>query len=259
MRKRDIETRADPRHGAVGGGWQNRPMASLSIFGPPQEWPAQDLIAFSDEFDEAIVLAAYTAGVFPMPLAASGFDQMGWWSPLHRGVLPLDALRVTRSLRKSVRRYTTTIDAAFDQVLARCADPARDGGWIDAQIRAVYTSLHRAGQVHSVETWDDQGRLVGGLYGVSAGGLFAGESMFHDPVHGRDASKVALWALVQLLADEHAEDRIIDVQWRTDHLASLGAIEVDREDYLGLLGEALAVPEPAWPRKGEPDAGTARG
>ncbi len=219
------------------------------IFGPAKEWPAQDLIAFSSEFDEGLVLAAYSEGVFPMPLHDSGFGQMGWWSPVQRGVLPLDALRVTRSLRKSARRYTTTVDTAFADVLRRCADPRRPYGWIDADIRRVYTSLHERGRVHSVETWDADGRLVGGLYGVSLGGLFAGESMFHDPVHGRDASKVALLALVERLSDEHAEERIVDVQWQTEHLAGLGAIEVEREEYLALLGEALAVPEPAWPRK----------
>lgn len=219
------------------------------IFGPAKEWPAQDLIAFSSEFDEGLVLAAYSEGVFPMPLHDSGFGQMGWWSPVQRGVLPLDALRVTRSLRKSARRYTTTVDTAFADVLSRCADPRRPYGWIDADIRRVYTALHERGRVHSVETWDADGRLVGGLYGVSLGGLFAGESMFHDPVHGRDASKVALLALVERLSDEHAEERIVDVQWQTEHLAGLGAIEVEREEYLALLAEALAVPEPAWPRK----------
>lgn len=221
------------------------------IFGPPREWPAQDLIAFSAEFDEALVLAAYTEGVFPMPLHESGFVQMGWWSPLHRGVLPLDALRVPRSLRKSAHRYTTTVDAAFADVVDHCADPSRPFGWIDSDVRRVYLALHERGRVHSVETWDAEGRLVGGLYGVSLGGLFAGESMFHDPVHGRDASKVALVALVELLSDEHGEDRIVDVQWQTDHLASLGTIEIEREEYLGLLAEALAVPEPAWPRREE--------
>jgi leucyl/phenylalanyl-tRNA--protein transferase len=224
------------------------------IFGPPSDWPAQDLIAFSAEFDEALVLAAYAEGVFPMPLHGSGFGQMGWWSPVLRGVLPLDALRVPRSLRKSARRYATTVDTAFADVLARCGDPSRPYGWIDRDIRRVYTALHDLGRVHSVETWDADGRLVGGLYGVSLGGVFAGESMFHDTVHGRDASKVALLALVELLSDEHAEERIIDVQWQTDHLATLGAIEVERDEYLALLTEALAVPEPAWPARKEAHA-----
>jgi leucyl/phenylalanyl-tRNA--protein transferase len=222
------------------------------IFGPPASWPAQDLIAFSAEFDETLVLAAYAEGVFPMPLHSSGFGQMGWWSPMRRGVLLPDALRTTRSLRKSAKHYTTTVDAAFTQVLERCADPSRPFGWIDDDIRRVYTALFEAGHVHSVETWDAAGRLVGGLYGVCLGGLFAGESMFHDSVYGRDASKVALVALVDLLDDEHAEERVVDVQWQTEHLASLGVIEVEREEYLGLLAEALAAPPPVWSvREGE--------
>ncbi len=230
-------------------------MARSQIFGPSERWPAQDLIAFSSEFDAGLVVEAYRAGVFPMALHGTGFDaDMGWWSPTRRGVLPLDALRVTRSLRKSAHRYETTIDRAFGRVLAGCADPSRDLGWIDADITRVYSELHRAGFVHSVETWDAEGRLVGGLYGVNLGGIFAGESMFHDPVHGRDASKVALVALVEFLADEWAEERIIDVQWQTPHLASLGVIEIERDDYLAVLDEALDVPEPAWPRQAASDA-----
>jgi leucyl/phenylalanyl-tRNA--protein transferase len=217
-----------------------------TLFGRPADWPAQDLVAFSAEFDEALVLAGYTEGVFPMPLHESAFSQMGWWSPLRRGVLTPDGLRVTRSLRQSAKRYTTTIDTAFEQVLLACAEPSRPYGWIDPQIIRVYTALHRAGRVHSVETWDADGRLVGGLYGVSLGGLFAGESMFHNPVGGRDASKVALLRLVDVLSDDYADDRIIDVQWQTDHLASLGVIEIDRGEYLALLDEALEVPEPKW-------------
>jgi len=222
-------------------------MRRSMIFGLPEEWPAQDLIGFSEEFDASLALEGYRAGVFPMPLHDSGFGEMGWWSPLRRGVLTLDGLRVTRSLQKAARRYTTTVDQAFERVLAGCADPARPNGWIDDEIARVYSELHDAGHVHSVETWDDTGRLVGGLYGVSQGGLFAGESMFHDPVHGRDASKVALLALAEVLADDYAEARVIDVQWQTPHLATLGVIEIDRDEYLALLEEALGLPEPPWP------------
>ncbi|MBK7062514.1 MAG: leucyl/phenylalanyl-tRNA--protein transferase [Rubrivivax sp.] len=182
-----------------------------------------------------------------MPLHGSGFREMGWWSPMRRGILPVDGLRVTRSLRQAAKRYTTTVDQAFEAVLAGCADPTRESGWIDHEIEGVHTDLHRSGHVHSVETWDSAGRLVGGLYGVGLGGLFAGESMFHDPRYGRDASKVALLALVELLSDDYSSDRVIDVQWQTDHLASLGVIEVDREEYLTLLDEVLSVPEAAWP------------
>jgi leucyl/phenylalanyl-tRNA---protein transferase len=222
-------------------------MARLNVFGPPAEWPDQDLIAFSDIFDPGLVLDAYRSGVFPMPLTEAGFEHTGWWSPTHRGVLPPDALRVTRSLRKAAKHYTTTVDAAFPEVLQACADPHRPFGWIDQPIREAYTALHQAGYCHSVETWDDAGRLVGGLYGISMGGLFAGESMFHDEQYGRDASKVALLRLVEILSDEYVESRLIDTQWQTPHLASLGVIEIDRSEYLDLLDDVLAVPEPTWP------------
>ncbi|GAA1399087.1 leucyl/phenylalanyl-tRNA--protein transferase [Luteococcus peritonei] len=225
------------------------------VFGPWTQWPDQDLVAFSTEFDEDLALAAYCSGLFPMPLHHSGFEgEMGWWSPVKRGILPLEGLRVTRSLRKSARRYTTTVDACFDQVLDRCGDPARPDGWIDADIRRVYTELHERGVAHSVETWDEQGHLVGGLYGVSVRGLFAGESMFHDPVLGRDASKVALMRLVTALHDG-GRHRLLDVQWRTDHLASLGVVEVGRITYLSLLDLALDADPVDWTRgSADPEA-----
>ncbi len=217
------------------------------VFGDESEWPEQDLIGFSAEFDAQLAVAAYCSGVFPMPLHETGFDgEMGWWSPVFRGVLPLDGLRVPRSLRKSSKRYTTTIDAAFGLVLERCADPGREHGWIDDDIRRVHRQLHEEGIAHSVETWDAEGRLVGGLYGIAIGGLFAGESMFHDPVLGRDASKVALMRLVEVL-DDGNPDRLLDVQWQTDHLASLGVVEVERPTYLFLLERALDQPPVEWP------------
>jgi leucyl/phenylalanyl-tRNA--protein transferase len=126
-------------------------------------------------------------------------------------------------------------------VIARCADPARDSGWIDDEIIAAYTKLHELGWVHSVEAWQD-GVLVGGLYGVAVGGLFAGESMFHL---ARDASKVALVGLVEILRDEYADQRLLDVQWQTDHLASLGVVELPRPAYVRKLRAALDVPLPA--------------
>lgn len=210
-------------------------------------WPDQDLIALTEGFNADLVLAAYREGVFPMPLDESPWhDFMHWWSPVRRAILPLDALRITRSLRQSVKRYRTTIDTAFDDVLARCADPARSGRWIDASIEAVYRDLHRRGVAHSVETWTLDGRLAGGLYGVSLGGLFAGESMFHDSATGRDASKVALVRLVDFLGSDGITDRVIDVQWQTAHLRSLGVLEIDRLEYLELLDELLALPDPPW-------------
>ena len=216
-----------------------------NVFGPPEAWPSSDLIGYSDEFDPALALVAYRCGVFPMPY--DGW--MGWWSPLRRGVLPLDGLRIARSLRKTAARYTTTTDKAFPDVLAACSDPNRKGGWIDDRIAFAYTALHQAGYAHSVETWDAQGRLVGGLYGVQVGGLFSGESMFHHPERGRDASKVALLRLVAEL--RCAGVRLLDVQWRTPHLASLGVIELSRDEYLAQLSDALGEDSrAAWQRSG---------
>lgn len=140
------------------------------------------------------------------------------------------------------------MDTAFAEVIDACADPARPHGWIDGQIAAAYRELHRLGWAHSVEAWTPEGDLVGGLYGIAVGGLFAGESMFH---HAPDASKVALVHLVDLLNDGGAA--LLDVQWTTDHLISLGAVDVAREDYLERLAAALARPLPAA-FGGPPDA-----
>lgn len=214
-----------------------------SPFPPPSRWRDDDLVAVSHEVDADLVVQAYRHGIFPMPVEPG---LMGWWSPRDRGVLPLDGLRVSRSLRKVLDRFEVRTDTAFADVLRRCADPQRPGSWIDDDIRAIYTQLHWAGVVHSVETWTADGALAGGLYGVSIGGLFAGESMFHDPVVGRDASKVALVALVDRLRSAGGADRLLDVQWRTPHLASLGVVELSRPAYLGRLRRALALPAPDW-------------
>lgn len=214
----------------------------------PTTWPQLDAIGATMGLDPVQILRAYRHGVFPMPL---GHGVIGWFSPMRRGILPLDGLQVTRSLRKSRRRYTVTVDQAFGEVLDRCADPTRPHGWIDDMIGDNYRRLHRLGAAHSVETWDAQGRLVGGLYGVAVGGLFAGESMFHDPEHGRDASKVALVRLVEILSAEQVCGRLLDVQWCTPHLASLGVTEVPRERYLDLLATAVALPPVSWPSSGD--------
>ncbi|MDQ6526974.1 leucyl/phenylalanyl-tRNA--protein transferase [Nocardioides sp. LHD-245] len=203
-----------------------------------------DLVAVGADLAPGTLLAAYRHGLFPMPEGRG----IGWWSPAYRGVLHLDELRVSRSLRRSTRRFEVRVDSAFDEVVAACADPRRPHGWIDARIARAYGDLHRLGWAHSVETWQD-GRLVGGLYGVAIGGLFAGESMFH---HVTDASKVALAGLVEGLrsdADGAAGNRLIDVQWATRHLASLGVREITRASYLAVLGDLLEVPTAAfWQR-----------
>jgi len=169
---------------------------------------------------------------------------MAWWSPDPRGVIPLDGLRVSRSLRRSIDRYEVRVDTAFEAVIDACADPSRTGRWINRDVRDAYVRMHELGWAHSVETWStDDGALVGGLYGVAVGGLFAGESMFH---HATDASKVALVALVDRLRADGADGagRLLDVQWLTPHLESVGAIEVPRSRYLELLEAALLLPLP---------------
>jgi leucyl/phenylalanyl-tRNA--protein transferase len=142
---------------------------------------------------------------------------------------------VSRSLTRSLRHFELRLDTACAEVIDACADPRRPSGWIDGRIREAYLHLHALGWVHSVETWRED-RLVGGLYGVAIGGLFAGESMFH---HETDASKAALVGLVEWLDD--GQDRLIDTQWQTSHLASLGVSEVSREEYLRLLAEVLVT------------------
>lgn len=212
---------------------------------PPSRWvlppPGDadgDVVCLGADLAPGTLLQAYRQGLFPMGL--DGFAEMAWWSPDPRGVLPLDGLRVTRSLRQSLRHVEIRVDTAFTDVLAGCADPTREGSWIDDDIAAAYVELHRLGWAHSVEAWRD-GELAGGLYGVAIGGLFAGESMF---TRQRDGSKAALVGLVDLLRDEHAGDRLLDVQWRTPHLATLGVVEVPRETYLRRLQRALALPLP---------------
>ena len=197
---------------------------------PPVDPDGEDELVFvGGDLSPGGLLRAYRAGVFPMPVR----DGLGWWSPVRRGILPLDKLRVSRSLRKSCDRFDVTFDAAFDEVMVRCADPDRKPPWITPEVRDAYGALHRLGWAHSVEVHRD-GELVGGLYGVAIGGMFGGESMFH---HATDASKVALVALVELLRDGGAT--LLDVQWLTPHLESLGAVEVTRREYLGLLADAV--------------------
>lgn len=216
------------------------PPASAWSFGDPQAYDAlDDLVGIGADLEPGTLLAAYRRGLFPMPSGHVG-DPMYWFCPVNRGVLPLDGLHVSRSLRRATRDFEVRIDTAFDDVVTACASPERAQGWIDDDIREAYCTLHRLGWAHSVETWRD-GRLVGGLYGIAVSGLFAGESMFHQVP---DASKAALVSLVALLSDQHAEDRVLDVQWRTDHLATLGVVEISRPTYLSRLERALALPLP---------------
>lgn len=182
------------------------------------------------------MIAGYRIGRFAMPYLTD-FIYV-WMAPKQRGILPLENLRVTRSLRKSCKRYTVTIDKAFDAVLTHCAEQPRDGEWITEQLTDNYLQLHALGYAHSVEAWDAEGRLAGGLFLVNVGGLVSGESMFHI---GRDASKVALVGLVEHLRTL-AQPILLDVQWRTDHLASLGVIEIPHKQYVASLVDYVNRP-----------------
>lgn len=213
------------------------PPVSEWTFPPVRDLPAdEDLVAVGADLEPGTLLKAYSSGYFPMPVNRS---DIGWFHPNPRGILPLAELRVSRSLRRSTRRYTATVDEAFDDVLAACADPARPQGWIDKRIVRAYTQLHRMGWAHSVEVWDDDG-LAGGLYGVAIGGLFAGESMFHRRT---DASKVALVNLVEMLSS-NTDGPLLDVQWVTPHLASLGVRPISRTEYSRRLNVALTLDLP---------------
>lgn len=203
--------------------------------------PGEDLVGVGADLEPGTLIAAYRSGLFPMGLGRVGRGTMGWWSPDPRGVLPLDGMQVTRSLRRSRRRFEIRVDTAFEQVISACADPSRSGRWITDPVARAYLRLHELGWAHSVECWRE-GALAGGLYGVAVGGLFAGESMFHRHT---DASKVALLALVELLAADGDRRRLLDVQWRTPHLATLGVIEIPRAEYLERLHKALTCPLPA--------------
>jgi leucyl/phenylalanyl-tRNA--protein transferase len=198
----------------------------------PESADRHGLCAVGADLAPGTLLNAYRSGLFPMPLRKR---TVGWWSPDPRGVLPLDGLRVTRSLRQSTRRYEVRHDTCFREVMQRCGDPRRSHGWITKDFVDAYDELFRTGWVHSVETYLD-GVLVGGLYGVLIGRFFAGESMFST---ARDASKVALVALVEALHSIDVE--LLDVQWNTEHLASMGAIDMPRPEYLARLHAAVST------------------
>lgn len=198
------------------------------------------------DLEPGTLLRAYRSGLFPM---RQGTGELAWWSPDPRAIISPRALRVSASLRRTRRWYETKVDTAFAAVLDGCAERGKDEyAWITPEIHAAYMQLHELGWAHSVESWTipaegESPMLVGGLYGVAIGGLFSGESMIH---RRRDASKVALVALVDLLCDDGrgGEGRIIDVQWITPHMASLGAVEFARTEYLARLQRALALQLP---------------
>lgn len=190
----------------------------------------------STEITPDVLLRAYACGIFPMSEGADD-PTIFWVEPEHRGIIPLDGFRVSSRLARTVRSgaFRVTVDTAFAQTIAECAtpQPGREDTWINSRIRDLYTALHRLGHCHSVEVWSGDD-LVGGLYGVSLGRAFFGESMFH---RARDASKVALVHLVaRLIAGGYT---LLDTQFVTEHLRSFGAVEVSRRRYRALLDEAM--------------------
>ncbi|MEM8621396.1 MAG: leucyl/phenylalanyl-tRNA--protein transferase [Actinomycetota bacterium] len=196
--------------------------------------PGEDLVAVGADLAPGTLIAAYRGGLFPMPIdPRRRRSKVAWYSPDPRGVIPLDGLHVSRSLRRSRRRFDVSFDTGYLDVVRACADRRRPGRWITDEVINAYQHLFDLGWAHSVEVWSDD-ELVGGLYGVRIDGLFAGESMFH---RATDASKVALVALVEWLRSSNAS--LLDVQWTTPHLRTLGAVDITRSEYLERLSSAV--------------------
>lgn len=218
-----------PRSARSSSAAAERFWAAFDVAGAPN-----DVIAFGDDLEPATLLAAYRHGCFPWP--APDWPAVPWCSPQLRAVLPVEQPRISRSLRTTLRRcgWDSTMNLAFDDVVQHCA--ARPSTWITPAMAAGYGELHRAGSAHSLEVWAGN-RLVGGIYGVLTGGIFSGESMFHEETN---ASKVALVDLAERLA--RAGVRVLDCQQPTDHLSRMGAVGISRSDYLHLLHRLRDLP-----------------
>lgn len=216
---------------------------SSSGFPPPDTWPAEGPLAVGGSLTVERLVDAYSSGIFPWPVS-NGPRGLFWWSPDPRGILDLERLHVPRRLQRTIHsgRFTVSTDRAFDAVIRGCAASGvrRGNTWITPGILRSYRRLHEAGVCHSVEVWRE-GALAGGLYGVSLGGMFAGESMFSLE---RDASKVALCRLAAALRE--AGCTLFDVQLASPHLEQFGATAVAREAFLRQLGNAIRAPA-CWP------------
>jgi leucyl/phenylalanyl-tRNA--protein transferase len=209
--------------------------ASVWDFPTPEQMPKDDLVTLGADLKPETLIDSYKHGIFPMHLQIENKREIGWWSPQQRGILPLDKINISSSLKKSMKKYFVTFDQDFDAVIEGCGDDKRPKGWINKDIKIAYKKLFDLGYVHSVEVWNKKDELVGGLYGVEVNGLFAGESMFHKET---DASKTAMVYLVNQLKEAGGE-RIFDVQWQTPHLKSMGVIKISRAKYISLLPEVM--------------------
>jgi leucyl/phenylalanyl-tRNA--protein transferase len=193
------------------------------------------LVTLGADLKPETLIDSYKHGIFPMHIQIENKREIGWWSPLQRGILPLNKINISSSLQKSMKKYFVTFDQDFDAVIEGCGDDKRPKGWINKDIKTAYKKLFELGYVHSVEVWNKKDELVGGLYGVEVNGLFAGESMFHKQT---DASKTAMVYLVNQLKEAGGE-RIFDVQWQTPHLKSMGVVKISRAKYISLLPEVM--------------------
>lgn len=200
----------------------------------------EEILAAGGRLTAGWLLGGYRGGVFPMPHREDdGSETLYWYSPHPRGIFPLDGFTVSRSLRSAMRRHSVRLDTAFEEILVACArndDP--DHQWLTPEFADAYRELHRLGWAHSVEAWTLEGELAGGVLGVEVGGLFAGDTMVSFRTNG---SKIALAGLVELLSADPV-DRLFDTQWLTEHLATLGGVEVERREYHRLLAAALQRP-----------------
>jgi len=207
-------------------------------FPPPETARPNGLVLVGGCLSPEWMLAAYAQGIFPMPIVEGRRETLAWFSPDPRGILEFDDLYVSSSLARTIKRgvFRVTHDQAFEVVVEACSEPRHhtDGIWISPALMAGYQSLFQLGHAHSVEVWDGD-ELAGGIFGVSLGGLFAGESMFHRKT---DASKVALVSLVRHLQGRGFE--LFDVQWTNDHTRSMGAKDIRRRQYLKRLAGVVA-------------------
>ena len=206
------------------------------VLNPNIVWPK--LTSFGSNWDPKTLVAAYSVGLFPMPYEIDGQESaIGWWSPSSRAIFHPGDIHVSRSLKIARRKFKVTVDCDFEAVIRACGNPDRESGWINDQVVSAFVTLHHLGIAHSIEVWDRDGKLAGGLYGLELGGVFAGESMFHAATN---ASKVALAHLGELLND--GSGRVIDTQWMTSHLESMGAKPIERGEYCGNLPKLLDIP-----------------
>ncbi len=202
-------------------------------FGDVQRAAAHGLVGRGADFRPETIVEAYRRGVFPWPQRGQEYL---WFSPDPRAIIPIDGLRVSSRLARTLRqgRFRLSVDAAFERVISECGRGREEGTWITTRLRRAYLELHALGYAHSFEAWTAEGELAGGLYGIGVGGMYGAESMFHRVT---DASKVAMAAMMAQC--QRIGVQLVDIQVLSPHTESMGAIEISREEYLSRLGSVL--------------------